>query len=34
MPRYYFDFHDTNGVLRDEAGDEMNRPGIAGGYFV
>ena len=23
MPTFYFDFHDTNGVLRDEAGDEL-----------
>ena len=24
MPKFYFDFHDTNGVLRDEAGDELS----------
>jgi hypothetical protein len=23
MPTFYFDFHDTNGLLRDEAGDEL-----------
>ena len=23
MPKFYFDFHDINGVLRDEAGDEL-----------
>ena len=23
MPTFYFDFHDTSGVLRDEAGDEL-----------
>ena len=24
MPKFYFDFHDTNGVIRDEAGDELS----------
>ena len=29
MPKFYFDFHDTNGVLRDEAGDELSSAIIA-----
>jgi hypothetical protein len=23
MARFYFDFHDANGILRDEAGEEL-----------
>jgi hypothetical protein len=23
MPRFYFDFHDANGILRDEDGEEL-----------
>ena len=29
MAKFYFDFHDINGVLRDEAGDEMPNAIIA-----
>ena len=34
MPTFYFDFHDTNGVLRDEAGDELPSAIIARGEAI
>jgi hypothetical protein len=29
MPRFYFDFHDANGILRDEDGEELASATIA-----
>jgi hypothetical protein len=29
MARFYFDFHDANGILRDEAGEELPSATVA-----
>ena len=29
MARFYFDFHDANGILRDDAGEELPSATIA-----
>ena len=29
MARFYFDFHDANGILRDDAGEELSSAIIA-----
>jgi hypothetical protein len=29
MPRFYFDFHDANGIFRDDAGEELSSAIIA-----
>ena len=29
MGRFYFDFHDTNGIVRDDTGEELSSAGTA-----
>jgi hypothetical protein len=29
MPKYYFDFHDSQGAATDEVGEELPSPGVA-----